>query len=99
MTKVGILSMQRIQNYGSFLQAYGFKCILEELGCEVQFVDYHPGKTLISADGGTGIVRKLLKMIDVFKQGGSLKEKIRFINYKRNYATNYYVYLLSLIHI
>lgn len=93
MTRVGILSMQRIQNYGSFLQAYGFKCILEELGCEVQFVDYHPGKTLISADGGTGIVRKLSKMIDVFKQGGSLKEKIRFINYKRNYATNYYLYL------
>ena len=91
--KVGILSMQRIQNYGSFLQAYGLKNILEDLGCEVQFVDYHPGDTLIPADGGTGLGRKLLKVVDVFKQDGPLKEKIRFIKYKKNYAKNYYPYL------
>lgn len=92
-TKVGILSMQRIQNYGSFLQAYGLKHILEDLGCEVQFVDYHPGETLIPADGGTGIMRKLSKVTDVLKQDGPLKEKIRFIKYKKNYAANYYPYL------
>ena len=91
--KVGILSMQRIQNYGSFLQAYGLKRILEELGCEVQFVDYHPGSTLIPADGGTGLSRKLSKVTDVLKQGGPLKEKMRFIKYKKNYAANYYPYL------
>lgn len=38
--KVGIMSMQRIKNYGSFLQAYGLKRIIEELGHEVVFVDY-----------------------------------------------------------
>ena len=91
--KVGILSMQRIKNYGSFLQAYGLKRILEDIGCEVQFVDYHPGETLIPADGGTGLTRKLSKVSDVIKQDGPLKEKIRFINYKRNYAANYYPYL------
>ena len=91
--KVGILSMQRIQNYGSFLQAYGLKHILEDLGCEVQFVDYHPGKTLIPADGGTGIIRKLSKVTDVLKQGGPMREKIRFIEYKKNYAANNYPYL------
>lgn len=32
--------MQRIENYGSFLQAYSLKYILEELGHEVCFVDY-----------------------------------------------------------
>ena len=37
---VGIMSMQRIKNYGSFLQAYSLKQMLEELGCEVRFVDY-----------------------------------------------------------
>lgn len=47
MYKVGILSMQRIFNYGSFLQAMGLKSIIEELGGEVQFVDYHPGECLI----------------------------------------------------
>ena len=85
--------MQRIKNYGSFLQAYGLKAILEDLGCDVQFVDYHSGKTLIPADGGTGIGRKLSKVFDVLKQDGPLKEKIRFIIYKKNYASNYYPYL------
>lgn len=92
-TKVGILSMQRIQNYGSFLQAYGLKHILQDLGCEVQFVDYHPGETLIPADGGTGIMRKLSKVTDVLRQDGPLREKMRFIKYKKNYAANYYPYL------
>ena len=64
MIKVGILSMQRIANYGSFLQAYGLKHMLEDLGCEVQFVDYHPGETLITSNEGTGIKRK----IDVYKR-------------------------------
>lgn len=38
--KVGILSMQRIRNYGSFLQAYALKKTIESLGHEVEFVDY-----------------------------------------------------------
>lgn len=45
--KVGIMSMQRIINYGSFLQAYGLKSILEELGADVEFIDYHPGECLL----------------------------------------------------
>lgn len=85
--------MQRIQNYGSFLQAYGLKHILEDLGCEVQFVDFHPGETLIPADGGTGLGRKISKVRDVLKQNGPLREKLRFIAYKKNYAANYYPYL------
>lgn len=32
--------MQRIENYGSFLQAYGLKKTLEKLGHKVVFVDY-----------------------------------------------------------
>lgn len=38
--KIGILSMQRIRNYGSFLQAYSLKKNIESLGHEVEFVDY-----------------------------------------------------------
>ncbi len=38
--KIGILSMQRIKNYGSFLQAYSLKKNVEALGHEVEFVDY-----------------------------------------------------------
>ena len=93
MNKVGILSMQRIANYGSFLQAYGLKHILEDLGCDVQFVDYHPGETLIPADGGTGLRRKISKVLEAFNYNAPLKEKIKFIKYKKNYAKNYYPYL------
>lgn len=38
--KIGILSMQRILNYGSFYQAYALKSVLESLGHDVSFVDY-----------------------------------------------------------
>ncbi|MGM9534772.1 MAG: hypothetical protein ACI3VR_05945, partial [Intestinibacter sp.] len=38
--KIGIISMQRIKNYGSFLQAFSLKKTLEELGAEVEFIDY-----------------------------------------------------------
>ena len=93
MKKVGIMSMQRIANYGSFLQAYGLKHILEDLGCEVQFVDYHPGETLIPADGGTGLKRKIAKITEALKYNAPLREKIKFIKYKKNYAKNYYPYL------
>ena len=34
MKKVGIMSMQRIANYGSFLQAYALKQLIEKLGCK-----------------------------------------------------------------
>ena len=48
MRKVGIMSMQRIANYGSFLQAYALKQLIEEVGCNVEFVDYHVGAPVIA---------------------------------------------------
>ena len=53
MSKVGILSMQRIKNYGSFLQAYALKKLVEDLGHEVQFVDYHVEKPVIEMGNNT----------------------------------------------
>lgn len=47
--KIGIMSMQRIVNYGSFLQAYALKETVKNItGAEVEFVDYTIGKALIS---------------------------------------------------
>lgn len=37
--KIGILSMQKIENYGSVLQAYGLKKTIESMGHEVAFID------------------------------------------------------------
>lgn len=42
--KIGILSMQRVVNYGSFLQAYALREVLTNLGHECYFVDIKPGK-------------------------------------------------------
>lgn len=78
--------MQRILNYGSFLQAYGLKKILEELGCQVEFVDYHPGKCLIETPERIGMQRTFYKVIEVLGYRASIKDKFRFIKYKKGYA-------------
>lgn len=85
--------MQRIANYGSFLQAYGLKSILEELGHEVQFVDYHVGVPLLSTSEKTGLTRTISKVVESLKYNAPFKEKMRFIVYKYRYASNYYPYL------
>lgn len=41
--------MQRVCNNGSFLQAYGLKKMIESLGHEVVFVDYHVGRSLTAS--------------------------------------------------
>ena len=46
--KIGILSMQRIFNYGSFMQSYSLKKMVESLGHEVVFIDIKPGRQLES---------------------------------------------------
>ena len=45
--EVGIMSMQRVENYGSFLQAYGLKKEIEKLGHMVQFVDYQAEPSVV----------------------------------------------------
>lgn len=42
--KICILSMQRVENYGSLLQAYGLKKLLTEMGHYVDFLDIEPIK-------------------------------------------------------
>jgi hypothetical protein len=67
--KVGIMSMQRVVNYGSFLQAYGLKAVIEEWGHTVEFVDYLAEPSLIqekpATDGHSekSIIRRLFRML------------------------------------
>jgi coenzyme F420-reducing hydrogenase beta subunit len=90
--RVGILSMQRILNYGSFLQAYGLRGILESLGCDVQFVDYRPGRCLVEPEGGgkSGLARKVGKALEALGYDVPLRDKLAFIQYKRTYAQRFY---------
>ena len=63
--KVGIMSMQRIINYGSFLQAYGLKSIIEGLNDrEVQFVDYNYEKSLKEKENK---IERIIKKVKINK--------------------------------
>ena len=42
--KVNILSMQRVVNYGSFMQAYALKKVVEAAGHSVTFCDFNAGE-------------------------------------------------------
>lgn len=42
--KISILSMQRIMNYGSLLQAYSLMKMLQEMGHSVEFIDIEPNE-------------------------------------------------------
>lgn len=96
MKKVGILSMQRINNYGSFLQAYGLKSMIESLGYETEFVDYHIEKSLIEKNTSKNkFSRNLKKGIETFNAPGSLINKIKYIKYKQNFK-NKYIKLLGI---
>lgn len=44
--KVGILSMQEVKNYGSFLQAFSLKSNIEALGHTCDFINIIPGRQL-----------------------------------------------------
>ena len=91
MKKVGIMSMQRIANYGSFLQAYALKQLIEELDCKVEFVDYHVGVPVIAenADSKNKFVRKLEKGLETFRYQAPFSHKLAFIQYKQSFGKKY----------
>lgn len=91
MSKVGIMSMQRIANYGSFLQAYALKQLIEGLGHKVEFVDYHIGAPVITdnADNRNKYVRKIEKGLETFRYKAPLSHKLAFIQYKQSFGKRY----------
>lgn len=91
MKKVGIMSMQRISNYGSFLQAYALKQLLEEQECQVEFVDYHIEEPVIkdNTDSGNKYIRKLKKGMETLQYKAPFLHKLMFIQHKRSFAKKY----------
>lgn len=72
--KISILSMQRVNNFGSLLQSYALKTMLRKLGHQVSFLDIEPNQAdnaLLEGsvedfskecDAGRGILTKLKKL-------------------------------------
>lgn len=89
-TTVGIMSMQRIFNYGSSLQAYSLKRLIQlaQPDADIRFLDYTPGDVLIqdSAAPSSGLRRRLSKVLEYGRGEGSVRDKIRFFEHKRGYA-------------
>lgn len=76
---IGILSMQRVINYGSFLQAYALKQLLSQNGTnEVCFIDINPGRQLPGFSQRTLKVRfkKILHIVNCIICG-KLLQKVR----------------------
>lgn len=91
MSEIGILSMQRIKNYGSFLQAYALKTMVEEMGHKVEFVDYHIEEPIIKSDKNiSNKNNELSKAIDTLKGEEPFKQKIQYIFHKKNFGKKYY---------
>jgi hypothetical protein len=96
LNRVGIMSMQRIYNYGSSLQAYGLRRLIEGVSddVEVSFVDYVPGEVLVKDGGGSvptsKLGRILSKVVEHNAVDASLSDKVRFFNHKRTYGKRYF---------
>lgn len=91
MSKVGIMSMQRIANYGSFLQAFALKQLIENLGHSVEFVDYHVCPPLVkdNVDNANKYLRKIKKGFETFRYEAPLSHKLAFIQYKQSFLKKY----------
>lgn len=86
MKTVGIMSMQKIKNYGSFLQAYGLKKTIENLGYNVVFIDYTFEKSIINNSNNFTIINKIKKNLNVINY---IKKK-KIVNlYNRKFENDF----------
>lgn len=83
---VGILSMQKVLNYGSFLQAYALKQILLRNGAdEVYFIDIKKGKALPGYK--QMLFSRIKSVVKVFLKGDLLKKIEGHYFMKKVYAS------------
>ncbi|WP_343833450.1 polysaccharide pyruvyl transferase family protein [Glutamicibacter creatinolyticus] len=96
MTTIGIMTMQRILNYGSSLQAYALHTLLKELAprADIRYLDYRPGEPLVrdntQEDPRNRIARALRKAREYAAADARWPDVFRFINHKRTYAKKYF---------
>ncbi len=91
---IGILSMQKICNYGSFLQAMSLKMQMEARGCNVYFIDILPGRQIAEpekAEASNGILSKFdkyfFKRIENYLLSEKM-EKIHIADYEKHLETS-----------
>lgn len=86
MKKIGIMTMHRIINYGSFLQAYGLKKTIESLGHKVEFVDYEYEDSIIKKSKKQSVVKKIINNKNIIK---ALKKRAKRKEFERRYQSEF----------
>ncbi|MCS3212319.1 hypothetical protein NXX89_12945 [Bacteroides thetaiotaomicron] len=84
--KVGILSMQRVMNYGSFLQGYALKKIIENLGHQCEFIDIEQGRIFPELKRSYSFILK--KVIDRFCKWDALTRLMYMYKFQRRFKKN-----------
>ena len=89
--KIGIMTMQRIVNYGSFMQAYALKSLIEEnTNSIVHFVDYKFEKAFLKEEN-SNVIKKVLKNLNIYDFIRKKKMQHNFIDYYNNYILKEYL--------
>ena len=88
--KIGIMSMQRIVNYGSFMQSLALKELCESLGHTVEFVDFHINMTIDERQSFSGRKRAYRRLAKKSVIGKFVKRILRRNNVTPSMIQQYY---------
>ncbi len=97
LKKVGVVTMHKVINYGSFLQAYATQFIIEKLGYECEIIDYefpnkwHFEKGVIGTSGVKKNISDIVHKLGI-KPGHRKKIKLnhavnKYLNLSKTYST------------
>ena len=84
--KIDIITLHRIVNYGSVLQAYATQYVFRKKGLEVEFIDYYPERMHLK-----GMLKRIKNKNEKFKKNILLRNLARLIMIP-SYLKRFYVF-------
>ena len=76
--KVGIITMHKVQNYGSALQAYALQHVIEKMGHNVEIIDYvYPNEYHMQFVCKQSALRRLISHTIEIVRGFPRKKKMK----------------------
>lgn len=84
--KIDVITLHRIVNYGSVLQAYATQKIFEEKGLDVEFIDYYPERMHL-----LGMLKRIKNKNEKFKKNIILRNVARTIIFP-SYIQRFYTF-------
>lgn len=81
--KIGILTMHRVQNYGSALQAYALQTYINSLGHQAELIDYQYVSDNLKKNNFLKHI--IVKILDILRGFPRIVKNHRFDNFYRNF--------------